>query len=470
MDCLICAENFTIGEKTVNKCVSCPYCSFSACLTCCKTYILDQGDNVCMNMTKKPDGVFECRKQWSRKFIVDMFPDNWIKNEWRQMTEKVGFEKEKALLPATMPEFERQKQETIVRQELSLLEKQRIKIVRREKELRAKLTPLLATNMQSTTTTTSRACSDESCRGYLSSQWKCGACDKWTCHQCNQIKGFTRDAEHTCNPDDIATATLLRDDTKPCPTCSVPIHKLVGCDQMWCTQCHTGFSWRTGRIEQNIHNPHYYEWRRQTGNNDRNPGDFECNRNIADYHNVELLRRYVQTYANSLENNTNKSYLLSAYSKIESIVRKTVHLANYEIRSFRTNTVVNNQDLRIKYLGKQISEKVFKSMILRRDKAFIKKQDIHNVLQLQIQGVTDILYRFLDQLKELDRTSMHGKLQLGSLTAELCIQFETEVGNLATYSNELLNDHANTYGCKKYQIDYTLPVYSKGGTRNPTLI
>ena len=86
------------------------------------------------------------------------------------------------------------------------------------------------------------------------------------------------------DPDTKATAELLSKDTKPCPKCSIPIHKLEGCDQMWCTQCHTGFSWKRGTIENRIHNPHYYEWQRQNngGQAPRNPGDFECGRDIAD--------------------------------------------------------------------------------------------------------------------------------------------------------------------------------------------
>jgi hypothetical protein len=35
---------------------------------------------------------------------------------------------------------------------------------------------------------------------------------------------------------------------------------------MWCTQCRTAFSWITGNIETTVvHNPHYYQWMRETG-------------------------------------------------------------------------------------------------------------------------------------------------------------------------------------------------------------
>ena len=58
-----------------------------------------------MNVNKNSDGTNVCRKQWSRKFMVDNFPNSWIKGPWRKMNELVGFEREKALLPAAMPEL-----------------------------------------------------------------------------------------------------------------------------------------------------------------------------------------------------------------------------------------------------------------------------------------------------------------------------------------------------------------------------
>jgi hypothetical protein len=49
------------------------------------------------------------------------------------------------------------------------------------------------------------------------------------------------------------------------------------CDQMFCTSCHTAFSWRTLEIVQGaIHNPHYFAWRQAQGINERTIGDIQC--------------------------------------------------------------------------------------------------------------------------------------------------------------------------------------------------
>jgi hypothetical protein len=45
------------------------------------------------------------------------------------------------------------------------------------------------------------------------------------------------------------------------------------CDQMWCIECKTAFSWSKGTVEVGIvHNPHYYQWMRQNGGMPRTDG------------------------------------------------------------------------------------------------------------------------------------------------------------------------------------------------------
>jgi hypothetical protein len=161
-----------------------------------------------------------------------------------------------------------------------------------------------------------RKCPMEDCRGFLSSAWKCGLCQTHVCSKCHEPKlegeGTVEDVQedtkevtegikqentedtkqeeeetagirprgHVCDPNNVETANLLKKDSKPCPKCACIIFKISGCDQMFCTQCHTAFSWKTGAIETKvIHNPHYYQYLRdQSANGEipRNPLDNPC--------------------------------------------------------------------------------------------------------------------------------------------------------------------------------------------------
>ena len=62
MSCAICCENF---NKSLRSKITCPYCEFETCRTCCETYILSESIPKCM----KP----ECGKEWSRKFLRENF-------------------------------------------------------------------------------------------------------------------------------------------------------------------------------------------------------------------------------------------------------------------------------------------------------------------------------------------------------------------------------------------------------------
>jgi hypothetical protein len=117
-----------------------------------------------------------------------------------------------------------------------------------------------------------RPCPLEECNGFVdTSKWVCGTCKKHICKEC-----FTeKEEEHECNKDMVETVKMIMKESRPCPKCSIYIHKTEGCDQMWCTQCHTTFSYQTGEIHVGrTHNPMYYQWLRETrGTVPREPGD-----------------------------------------------------------------------------------------------------------------------------------------------------------------------------------------------------
>jgi hypothetical protein len=414
-----------------------------------------------MNKGKKPDGTFICQKVWTRKFVTDTFPKTWVNREWKAMNSRVAVEREKALLPATVSVVENRKEIERMKAEVEQITVEMRRLTNRRWALQRQIQAggsVVTTEVKSF----GHKCPDQECRGFLSTQWKCGMCDKWTCPDCHVIKGTNRDAQHTCDPDVKATAQFLAKDTKPCPKCSTPIHKIEGCDQMWCTQCHTAFSWRRGTIETRIHNPHYYEWQRQQngGTAPRNLGDFECGRDLADQranrfiHDI-LSRVGIMDYLSTPQ----KAQMESLVKYIPQIIRKTVHLQLHDGGRFRTDNVVDNLEVRVRYLKKDITDKQFASKVHASYKAHEKKKDIADVIQLQVQGVTDIIYRIADFLK---RTVAPKKNDLGQMCyikmkpewADKVSDMFSEVKQLTDYSNGILEEHAKTYGCKTWKIAY----------------
>jgi hypothetical protein len=99
-------------------------------------------------------------------------------------------------------------------------------------------------------------CPFSDCNGFICGNM-CTLCFKTICLVCNEENSIN----HACNSDIIKNLYLIKKDTHSCPVCKTLIHKINGCDQMFCTQCKTSFSWKYKKITHgNIHNPHYIEY------------------------------------------------------------------------------------------------------------------------------------------------------------------------------------------------------------------
>jgi hypothetical protein len=468
VNCVICDENV---NKSRHALVCCPYCSFEACRTCCETFVLDKTVAQCMNTS--------CGKEWTRQQLTTAFTKSFINGKWKQNREKILFDREVALLPATqhlaeeanleednkkllneiselnnlmgvvlykrkngllhlpiieVEVFDRQIKEledTIA----TLYEKRnRLRAIYEETKTRIKTMRKAPTERK----TFVRACPDEQCRGFLSSQWKCGLCEKYSCPDCHLVKGKHRDCDHTCNPDDVATAKLLASDTKPCPKCATGIFKIDGCDQMWCTQCKTAFSWRTGTIESRIHNPHYYEWLRRNnrGVAPRNPGDNGgCQGHMRD----NIIGDVTYILAHRQHNISKKQKLMK--DKFYIVVRNIIHLSEVEILRYRVDEAENNVTLRVKYMCNKITKEQFQKQVQQANKRYEKKREIYGVLQLLITTVTDILYRVKQNIIECDDD------QYDEASKTLL-----ELDTITDYTNECLTDISNTYNSKPNHI------------------
>jgi len=241
-DCDICCETFT---KQVRKPIHCGNCELMACATCVKQYLLSQKTNHCMG----------CKVGWTDAFCSKTL-GGFMHGQYRKYTKELLWDMEKARMPETMPAVERtlklrkmvedaRKMEIQVREALQVYNNIRdMHIILKRNIDHGNVDGSSKEQMESKKKQFTRACPVDGCTGFLSSQWKCGICENWTCKECLEVIGKDKEAEHICNPDILASAQLLKKETKPCPSCSAAIYKISGCDQMWCTQCKIPFSWR----------------------------------------------------------------------------------------------------------------------------------------------------------------------------------------------------------------------------------
>ena len=194
-----------------------------------------------------------------------------------------------------------------------------------------------------------KKCPKSDCRGFLNNSYKCELCKTVACSKCFEIK----EENHVCNEDNVKTAELLRKDTKSCPNCSEMIHKIEGCNQMFCVSCGTGFDWKTLKIVTGvIHNPHYFEYHSKNGGIPRTIGDIPCGGlpsmdailyKISQVFNIDisLIRN---NFAVRYYNIPRQEKLLKDYPNLQipvkylrkfKMVSKTTHIRHQKLQIFK---------------------------------------------------------------------------------------------------------------------------------------
>ena len=293
-DCPICCEEFTAKTRAP---IVCGHCDFAACKQCVRKFSVNPDSFVephCMN----------CKGKWDRSFFKEAVNNSWFNGShgYKQHMKNGLFNIEQARFPETMeavtnyvsiPQI--QQENKVMKSEIDIL-RQKINDISYKIYINNRNIGRFQEGLPAETSKHEKKkekkvfihrCPAEGCLGFLSSSWKCGICNVWACSKCGEIKGHVTkdktkeqlDEEHVCKPANIESMNLIKKETKPCPDCAVPIFKISGCDQMWCTQCHIAFSWNTGRKITNgtIHNPHFYAWARENNTTARRVvGEVAC--------------------------------------------------------------------------------------------------------------------------------------------------------------------------------------------------
>lgn len=459
-DCNVCC-----GSK--KSFVTCLYCSEKACVSCYETYCLDQINDKCMF----------CNKTWNLEFVQNNYRTSFLNGDYKEHKKKMILEREKALLPQTQLEIEADKKkreytleierlilkERFIKKELSQLKKDHsygvmktndYRISKEQKEFERDETlrkiyrvrqALLGREINDDDDdyevksieriekverkVPTIPCSVNDCRGFLSSSdeekdYKCGICSVVHCKRCRCVK---KDDEHKCDKDTLETIKMLKNDTKPCPKCNVPIFKTEGCDQMWCVQCHTAFSWRTGKIENgHVHNPHYWQYLQTQGR------DLDAVRRMQ---NPNGFRQRQGERCGEMRD------LLTAVpsNKIGVICQRLQHIRFDQIprHTNEENYQDRNRDLRKKYLLNDINEVNFKKTLMMREKRANFNTEITQVLTMLYDASNDMLISvYRDNYR-------HRKEFYKEITNTL-----NEINDLTTYALEQCAKISDRFGYK----------------------
>lgn len=373
MECTICFETF-------KKHVTCVFCKSSFCFPCSQRYILDE--------TVHPRCP-SCFKPWTRQTLHEFYGKMFMNTKYRIKREKELFETEKALLPETQRQIatnDRRRIQHYIKNIYSNIERglkfansvNTDEFIVALETCRTTLQDVLIAsdiNTQPVSHTSSihqprtfkcqNQIDRDRCRGFvteINKEYICSLCQTKVCKKCREKKT----GDHECDPAIVETVKLLNSDTKACPKCSIPIFKIDGCDQMYCTSCNTAFSWKTLEIVNGrIHNPHYYEYMRQNGGVPREVGDNCGNDALPQLNKIHKDAFWFH--------------------------RTIVHVRDVEILKYTAVPIERNSDLRIKFLKKELTEKEFAKLVQRRDKLNDKNRDIREVLVTFVEAGIDVL-------------------------------------------------------------------------------
>ena len=279
-----------------------------------------------------------------------------------------------------------------------------------------------------------RRCTRPNCQGFLSTAWKCGLCEWYSCSQCFTPRGEKHDTPHECKKEDVDSAELIKKDSKPCPKCGEYINKSEGCQQMFCIICKTAFDWGTGKIVTNgiIHNPHYYEWLKRAGGGamPRNPADIPCGGYPAAYQLVEL--RYCRTI-----------WMRTALSDFHRMAMEAQDVSENQYRTYIDQHGFDNSN--IKFLLGDINEKKWGQLLASHEKKRKRDREVQDVFAAFRMVAVELINR-------LQNYRTPAGLTIASLRTEevdqMVQEFAEEAHGLIMMINAAFQKIGETAGCR----------------------
>jgi hypothetical protein len=229
---------------------------------------------------------------------------------------------------------------------------------------------------------------------------------------------------------------------------------------MWCTQCHTAFSWRTGAEETRVHNPHFYEWMRRTGQQ-MAPGAVQMGGaagagagaagggapQLCGFRGVWAAFQAAIHYANRNGSRT---------GRLQDILQGTAHIndwmlayLNGDIRNERRKDDEEKRILRVRRLANEINEAEWRKPLERLEQASKRRHAKRDIYDMYIQASMTIMEQFAQAIDALDKSEWETRYKADAdvmrrgashIAVDTAINQYTE---LATYVNQELHKLGN---------------------------
>lgn len=476
-ECFVCCEKFDLKNKSKITCPN-PSCLYECCKACVRNYLVNTVNDVhCM----------KCKQAWDQTFVILNLNRSWHQSHYTTHRNELLFQSEHSKFPETMPFVEQykkiidiEKEKNIKKKKIQELQNEIYELHRENNVLDRKIRIIKTGKEEVERQKFIMPCQKEDCKGFLSSGYKCGLCDEFCCAQCLEMIGPDKNVEHKCNEANIETAKFIKKTTKPCPTCGERIHKIDGCDQMWCTTCHTAFSWKTGEVQNGtIHNPHYFHYMRDVnnGNIPRQPGDNPCMDSlpilsfiINSISNILYDGKYLKldavntAHAHRINAHVNSKKIYFKECKddewketpyiwfhidaeyITSSLRKFRHIQHVEIPACQQiiNDATECRQLRIDYIMNIIDKDEFQNKLMQKDRQRKQNTDLLYLYDLiRTVGIDTInkIFGVIDNQLHLSRDEIMMILKSKPMD-ELLDTFATckdEIEKFTEYCNKQLD-------------------------------
>jgi len=459
-ECNICCDPF---NKSNHLPIVCEHgsCQYKMCSACVRAYLLTS--------TNEPH-CMECKQPWSAKFVL-VLSKKWMAETYRPHRERMILDIELSKMADTMKKAEQYKEifkERIFREKAAQqIRELKLHIEHVNREIQHSLGKCArlrrgddAEGGDAAAATERNAffmpCSVQTCNGMLSTQYKCGICDNYTCNECHETIGPQKTGEHTCNPDNVASAQAIKKETKQCPGCHNRIYRAEGCSQMWCTGCHTAFDWNTGRkvVSGTLHNPHWLEYQRNLNNGaaPRAPGDVPCG-GLCTYSELSAVLRKLPLEAphgsafSVLKEHENNAILRATLNMLFRLVQEITANRVRELRE-QCQTMRDFEQLRVRYIVGEISKAELSAAIFKQDKAHQKNTELVHVFELL--GAVGI---------DLFRNITMSKTKGSEFKQFVEVQLD-EYNVLRMHCNALFATISNTYNLTVPQISEKWVIYT----------